>query len=154
MGKCVSRGAWAARSWRWNAPCASSSNRGVELHCVYEAGPCGYVIYRRLKQLGIDCQVVAPSLIPRKPGERVKTNRRDAIKLARCHRAGELTAVHVPDARDEAIRDLCRAPDRCGARPAPQPSTAWERSCSDWATITRVKAVGLERICVTCASWS
>jgi transposase len=82
---------------------------GVELHCVYEAGPCGFVIYRRLQQLGIECQVVAPSLIPRKPGERVKTNRRDAIKLARCHRAGELTAVHVPDARDEAIRDLCRA---------------------------------------------
>jgi transposase len=81
----------------------------VQLHCVYEAGPCGFVIYRRLKQLGIDCAVVAPSLIPRKPGERIKTNRRDAIKLARSHRAGELTAVHVPDARDEAIRDLCRA---------------------------------------------
>jgi transposase len=82
---------------------------GVELHCVYEAGPCGFVIYRRLKQLGIDCTVAAPSLIPKKPGERIKTNRRDAIKLARCHRAGELTSVHVPDARDEAIRDLCRA---------------------------------------------
>jgi transposase len=82
---------------------------GVTLHCVYEAGPCGYVIYRRLQQLRIECEVVAPSLIPRKPGERVKTNRRDAIKLARSHRAGELTAVHVPDARDEAIRDLCRA---------------------------------------------
>jgi transposase len=82
---------------------------GVELHCVYEAGPCGFVIYRRLKQLGIDCTVVAPSLIPKKPGERIKTNRRDAIKLARCHRAGELTPVHVPEARDEAIRDLCRA---------------------------------------------
>ncbi len=81
----------------------------VQLHCVYEAGPCGFVIYRRLKQLGIDCAVVAPSLVPRKPGERIKTNRRDAIKLARSHRAGELTAVHVPDARDEAIRDLCRA---------------------------------------------
>jgi transposase len=81
----------------------------VQLHCVYEAGPCGFVIYRRLKQLGIDCEVVAPSLTPKKPGERIKTNRRDAIKLARSHRAGELTAVHVPDARDEAIRDLCRA---------------------------------------------
>jgi transposase len=82
---------------------------GIQLHCVYEAGPCGFVIYRRLKQIGIDCEVVAPSLIPKKPGERIKTNRRDAIKLARSHRAGELTAVHVPDARDEAIRDLCRA---------------------------------------------
>jgi transposase len=82
---------------------------GVELHCVYEAGPCGFVISRRLKKLGIDCEVVAPSLIPRKPGERIKTNRRDALKLARSHRAGELTPVHVPEARDEAIRDLCRA---------------------------------------------
>jgi transposase len=82
---------------------------GVQLHCVYEAGPCGFVIYRRLHKLGIDCEVVAPSLIPKKPGERIKTNRRDAIKLARSHRAGELTPVHVPDARDEAIRDLCRA---------------------------------------------
>jgi transposase len=81
----------------------------VELHCAYEAGPCGFVLYRRLKQLRIDCEVVAPSLTPRKPGERIKTNRRDAIKLARSHRAGELTPIHVPDARDEAIRDLCRA---------------------------------------------
>src|SRR5206468_10098087 len=61
----------------------------VQLHCVYEAGPCGFVIYRCLQQLGIDCAVVAPSLIPKKPGERIKTNRRDAIKLARSHRAGE-----------------------------------------------------------------
>jgi transposase len=87
----------------------SEEGKEVQLHCAYEAGPCGFVLYRRLKQIGIDCAVVAPSLIPRKPGERIKTNRRDAIKLARCHRAGELTPVHVPDARDEAIRDLCRA---------------------------------------------
>jgi transposase len=85
------------------------NKEGVQLHCAYEAGPCGFVIYRRLKQIGIDCEVVAPSLIGRKPGERIKTNRRDAIKLARLHRAGDLTPVHVPDARDEAIRDLCRA---------------------------------------------
>jgi transposase len=82
---------------------------GIQLHCVYEAGPCGFVIYRRLQKLGMDCEVVAPSLIPKKPGERIKTNRRDAIKLARSHRAGELTPVHVPEACDEAIRDLCRA---------------------------------------------
>ena len=87
----------------------SEGDKEVLLHCVYEAGPCGFVLYRRLKQIGIDCAVVAPSLIPRKPGERIKTNRRDAIKLARSHRAGDLTPVHVPDARDEAIRDLCRA---------------------------------------------
>ena len=87
----------------------SEGDKEVQLHCVYEAGPCGFVLYRRLKQIGIDCAVVAPSLIPRKPGERIKTNRRDAIKLARSHRAGDLTPVRVPDARDEAIRDLCRA---------------------------------------------
>jgi transposase len=81
----------------------------VVLHFVYEAGPCGFVIQRRLQQLGEDCIVVAPSLIPRKSGDRVKTDRRDAITLARLHRAGELTGIHVPDPRDEAIRDLIRA---------------------------------------------
>ena len=82
---------------------------GVVLHFVYEAGPCGFGIYRRLKQLAIDCVVVAPSLIPKKSGDRVKTNRRDAIGLARLHRAGELTGVYIPDERDEAIRDLIRS---------------------------------------------
>jgi transposase len=82
---------------------------GVVLHFVYEAGPCGFVIYRRLRQLGEDCVVVAPSLIPKKSGDHVKTDRRDAVMLARLHRAGELTGVHVPDERDEAIRDLVRA---------------------------------------------
>ena len=81
----------------------------VVLHFVYEAGPCGFVIQRRLAQLGEDCIVVAPSLIPRKSGDRVKTDRREATSLARLHRAGELTAIHVPDERDEAIRDLVRA---------------------------------------------
>jgi transposase len=81
----------------------------VVLHFVYEAGPCGFVIYRRLVQLGEDCLVVAPSLIPRKSGDHVKTDRRDAVMLARLHRAGELTGIHVPDERDEAIRDLVRA---------------------------------------------
>jgi transposase len=82
---------------------------GIVLHFVYEAGPCGFVIARRLAQLGSDCTVVSPSLVPKKPGDRVKTNRRDAMMLARLHRAGELKPIHVPDARDEAIRDLCRA---------------------------------------------
>lgn len=81
----------------------------VALHFVYEAGPCGFVIQRRLQQLGEDCIVVAPSLIPRKSGDRVKTDRRDATMLARLHRAGELTGIHVPDPLDEAIRDLVRA---------------------------------------------
>lgn len=75
----------------------------------YEAGPCGYGIYRQLSGLGKDCVVVAPSLIPRKPGMRVKTDRRDSGMLARAHRAGELTAIWVPDAEHEAMRDLVRA---------------------------------------------
>jgi transposase len=80
-----------------------------ELRVCYEAGPCGFVLARRLKQLGIACDVVAPSLTPKGSGDKIKTDRRDARMLARLHRAGELTAVHVPDERDEAIRDLCRA---------------------------------------------
>ncbi|HUB50353.1 MAG TPA: IS110 family transposase [Acetobacteraceae bacterium] len=75
----------------------------------YEAGPTGYGLHRQLKELGHECLVVAPSLIPRKPGDRVKTNRRDAMSLARQLRAGDLTAVWVPDARHEAMRDLTRA---------------------------------------------
>lgn len=75
----------------------------------YEAGPCGYAIYRLLRSMGLDCMVVAPSLIPRKPGERIKTDRRDARSLARQFRAGELTAVWVPDDEQEARRDLSRA---------------------------------------------
>ena len=82
---------------------------GVRLHVVYEAGPTGFVICRRLKQLEIDCIVVAPSKTPQAPGPRQKTDRRDAIQLARLHRAGELTAIYVPDEVDEAIRDLTRA---------------------------------------------
>jgi len=74
----------------------------------YEAGPTGYGLYRQIKALGHDCVVVAPSLIPKKPGDRVKTNRRDALNLAKLLRAGELTAVWVPDARHEAMRDLVR----------------------------------------------
>jgi transposase len=82
----------------------------VLLFC-YEAGPCGYGLYRQLLALGHDCQVVAPSLIPRKPGERIKTDRRDARKLAQALRSGDLTAVWVPDEEQEAMRDLTRARD-------------------------------------------
>jgi transposase len=82
---------------------------GVTLHVVYEAGPTGYVIYLRLRQLKINCIVVAPSKLPYEKGVRQKTDRRDALMLARLHRAGELTAIHVPDAIDESIRDLTRA---------------------------------------------
>lgn len=80
-----------------------------KLHFCYEAGPTGYGLHRLITSLGHPCTVVAPSLIPRKPGDRVKTNRRDAVGLARLMRAGELTAVWVPDAGHEAMRDLVRA---------------------------------------------
>jgi len=79
-----------------------------QLRACYEAGPTGFVLYWQLTQLGVDCAVVAPSLVPKKPGDRVKTDRRDALKLARCHRNGDLTAVWVPDAASEALRDLVR----------------------------------------------
>jgi len=85
------------------------SREGVKLRLCYEAGPCGYGIQRHLSARGHECVVVAPSLIPRRAGDRVKTDRRDAASLARLHRAGELTAVWVPDAGHEAIRDLVRA---------------------------------------------
>lgn len=85
------------------------SRPGESLSFCYEAGPCGYGLYRDLTALGHGCAVVAPSLIPRKAGERLKTDRRDALMLARLHRAGELTAVWVPDQEQEAIRDLTRA---------------------------------------------
>jgi len=79
-----------------------------ELRCCYEAGGCGYVVYRWLKAMGIQCAVIAPSLIPRRPGERVKTDRRDALKLALLYRAGELTEVHVPSVEQEAVRSVVR----------------------------------------------
>lgn len=78
------------------------------LQVCYEAGACGFVLHRQLTELGIDCIVVAPTLIPVKAGDRVKTDRRDAVKLARYLRAGELTAVWVPDEAHEALRDLVR----------------------------------------------
>ena len=79
------------------------------LHFVYEAGPCGFGIYRHLTNRGEACVVVSPSMIPKRSGDRVKTDRRDSQMLARLHRAGELRAIYVPDATDEAMRDLVRA---------------------------------------------
>ena len=84
-------------------------SKGCELHVVYEAGPCGFVIWRHLSAKGIKCEVVAPSSIPRRSGDRIKTDRRDAMLLARLARSGDLTAVRVPGAADEAVRDLVRA---------------------------------------------
>jgi transposase len=82
------------------------------LRACYEAGPCGFELHRLLASMGVACDVVAPSLIPRRAGDRVKTGRRDASRLARLHRAGELTPVRVPSAAEEAedaVRDLVRA---------------------------------------------
>ena len=84
-------------------------SKAKHLVFVYEAGPCSSWLYRYLTQKGYDCWVVAPSLIPKKAGDRVKTDRRDAVQLARLMRSGDLTPVDVPKVEDEAIRDLCRA---------------------------------------------
>ena len=90
------------------------ADRYERLHVCFEAGPTGYGLYRQIQSLGHDCMVVAPALIPKRSGERVKTNRRDAVTLARLHRAGELTGVWAPDAAHEAVRDLVRAREAAG----------------------------------------
>jgi transposase len=84
-------------------------SRGHRLHVVHEAGPCGFVIWRHLGAQGIHCEVVAPSSIPKRPGDRIKTDRRDAMLLARLARSGDLASVRVPATADEAVRDLVRA---------------------------------------------
>src|SRR5262245_45664222 len=108
-----------------------------QLTFCYEAGPTGYGLYRLIRKLGHDCIVVAPSLIPKKPGDRVKTNRRDAVGLAKLSRAGELTAVWVPDERHEAMRD----PDllRCcqAHRQSPDPLRLRKRSKSRGPSLHR-----------------
>jgi transposase len=81
----------------------------AQLRVCYEAGPTGYPLYWPLTALGVHCDVIAPSLVPTKAGDRVKTDRKDAVRLARCYRAGDLTAIWVPDAATEALRDLVRA---------------------------------------------
>ncbi len=94
---------------KWLARLRKAHGKETRLYACYEAGPCGFGIARRLKQLGVECEVVAPSMTPTRSGDRIKTDRRDARKLARLLRAGELTAVYIPEATDEAMRDLCRA---------------------------------------------
>lgn len=124
------------------------------LRTCYEAGPTGYALYWQLTALGVRCEVIAPTLVPVKPGDRVKTDRRDAIKLARCYRAGDLTPVWVPDAAYEALRDLVRAREaakrdqlrarhrlnkfvlRHGRRP-PTPLKAWTDRHLCWVTTVR-----------------
>lgn len=104
---------------------AATSER---VHFCYEAGPTGYGLHRLITSLGHSCTVVAPSLIPRKPGDRVKTNRRDAVALARLLRAGELTAVWVPDEGREAMRDLVRA-RAAAVEPNVSIGSRWAASC-------------------------
>lgn len=87
------------------------ASEAYELRCCYEAGPCGFEVHRQLTAMGIACDVIAPSLIPVRSGDRIKTDRRDASKLARLLRAGELTAITVPSPDQEAVRDLVRARD-------------------------------------------
>jgi len=121
-----------------------------KLKVCYEAGPTGYVLYWQLATLGVACQVIAPSQVPVKPGDRVKTDRRDALKLARSYRAGDLTPVWVPDADHEALRDLVRGREdakqdqlrarhrlgkfllRHGARPPQTIKKNWTQKHMDW----------------------
>lgn len=86
-------------------------SKASSLQFAYEAGPCGYGLHRFLTKKGFDCRVVAPSLMPKRPGDRVKNDRRDAVEIARLFRSGDLTPVYVPTVEDEAVRDLCRARD-------------------------------------------
>ena len=121
----------------------SKAYDGGLLAFCYEAGPCGYGLYRQILASGHDCQVVAPSRIPRTPGERIKTDRRDALKLARLLRSGDLTAVWVPDQEQEMMRDLSRARDdmKVQERKARQQLNAfvlrhghhWPRTKSRWS---------------------
>ena len=101
---------------------ATLRQRGAELHFVYEAGPCGYGIYRHLRAAGLRCAVVAPAQVPKKAADRIKTDRRDSRTLAIQHRAGALRPIYVPDEDDEAMRDLVRAREDtvCGRRRARQ----------------------------------
>jgi len=131
------------------------------LRACYEAGPTGYVLYWQLAELGVNCEVIAPTLVPMKAGDRVKTDRRDAERLARSHRSGDLTAVWVPDAGSEALRDLVRAREaakqdqlrarhrlskfllRSGQRPA-QGMKAWTQHYMIWVKQIRFSQVAQE----------
>src|SRR5216683_7196392 len=131
------------------------------LQACYEAGPTGYVLYWQLTSLGVKCEVVAPTLVPVKPGDRVKTDRRDARKLAQSYRSGDLTAVWVPDAAHEALRDLVRAREaakkdqlrarhrlgkfllRQGRRP-PAAMKAWTQKHLRWVTTVHFEPTAQE----------
>jgi len=110
-GEVVSLGAIGTRQCDIDKLIRRLESKGATPVFVYEAGPCGYGLYRYLAGKGFTCHVVAPSLIPRKPGDRVKTDRRDAMTLARSMRSGDLTSIYVPGIEDEALRDLSRGRD-------------------------------------------
>ena len=131
------------------------------LRVCYEAGPCGYVLYWQLSELGVHCEVIAPTLVPVRAGDRIKTDRRDALKLARSYRSGDLTAVWVPDEAHEALRDLVRAREaakkdqlrarhrlykfllRHGLRPG-EKIKAWSAKHLAWAKTLRLELPTLE----------
>src|SRR4051812_19403186 len=133
----------------------------AKLKVCYEAGPTGYALYWQLTRLGVHCDVIAPSLVPTKAGDRIKTDRRDAEKLARSYRAGDLTPVWVPDARHEALRDLVRAREaakedqlrakhrlgkyllRNGQRRPPRLKTNWTAWHLDWIRTIRFDSPAL-----------
>lgn len=132
-----------------------------DVRACYEAGPTGYVVYWQLSQLGVACEVIAPTLVPKKAGDRVKTDRRDAEKLARSYRSGDLTAVWVPDADHEALRDLVRAREaakkdqlrarhrlqkfllRRGVSP-PEGMKAWTQKHFEWVKSLKLEPMALE----------
>jgi transposase len=138
-----------------------------QLRACYEAGPTGYVLYWQLSELGVECAVIAPTLVPIKAGDRVKTDRRDAEKLARSHRSGDLTPVWVPDAGSEALRDLVRAREaakqdqlrarhrlskfllRTGHRPAPG-MKAWTQAYLAWVRQIRFAQMAQEATKLDC----
>jgi len=133
----------------------------ASLRVCYEAGPCGYVLYWQLTGLGVHCEVIAPTLVPVRAGDRIKTDRRDALKLARSYRSGDLTAVWVPDEAHEALRDLVRAREaakkdqlrarhrlhkfllRHGLRPG-EKIKAWTGKHLSWAKTLRLELPALE----------
>ena len=138
---------------KWIARLRKAHGKETLLRACYEAGPCGFGLARRLRQLGVECEVVAPSMTPTRSGDRVKTDKRDARKLARLLRAGELTAVYIPEATDEAMRDLCRArtdavDDRRRSRHRLKGFLLAPR-----VSLPGKKQLGARRMSATCASW-
>jgi len=111
------------------------------VRCCYEAGPCGFELQRHLRARGIGCDVIAPALIPRRAGNRVKTDRRDAAQLAVLYRAGALTAIHVPTEAEEAVRDLLRCRE-ASARTCCVPSIGCQNSCCDTGAGVRTASPG------------